>query len=282
MIVDVPEGEDVPVVEDFAWLTLGQLRRQLQHGNRVNMNTRTVLSGIPYAVTPGACAVDRFHEQIVESHAAGGGELDVAAAITWLIDQKSKYLLDVRRISLDNMTEWVRNADLIQHRDGQHFRIVGMSVSATSREVSTWSQPMLEPVSRNVVVLLCQRRSGVLHVLVQAMVQPGLIDRMELAATIHLSSQLRPVSQPGSPERPPLAEYVDAPADWVRLNASQSEDGGRFLGADTTHLVLEVPEDHLVEAPENYRWMTLELLNCLIRTGYYLNIEARSLIACLL
>ncbi|GAB3502060.1 NDP-hexose 2,3-dehydratase family protein [Amycolatopsis cihanbeyliensis] len=282
MIVEVPEDEHLLVAEDFTWLTLGQLRHQLQRGGRVNMNARTVLSGISYAMADGLAADDKFrdsfHRQVVESHTRGGGDAEVSAAITWFVDQKAKYMLDVRRIPLDAMDNWVRGTDSIRHRDDRHFRIVGMSVTATSREVNTWSQPMLEPTPGNIVALLCQRRSGILHVLVQAMAQPGLTDRLELAATVHLS----PGNYTRSGDHPPLAEYVNAPESWVRVNAAQSEDGGRFLHADTTHLVVDVPEDHVVEAPDNYRWMTLGLLSRLIRSGYYVSIEARSLIACLL
>lgn len=282
MLVEVPEGEDVPVADNFAWLTLGQLRWQLQRGNRVNMNARTVLSAISYSAAENSAAGyeprDPFHQQVVESHAVGTEDAEVSAAITWLIDQKAKYTLDVRRIPLDDLHEWVRGTDVIRHREDRFFRIVGTSVTAMSREVGTWAQPMLEPTPGNVVALLCQRRAGVLRVLVQAMVQPGLVDRLELAGTVHLS----PGKYTGPEDRPPLADYVDAPAPWVRLDACQSEDGGRFLRADTSHLVIEVPEDHVVEAPDNYQWMTLGLLNRLIRAGYYVNIEARSLIACLL
>jgi oxidase EvaA len=62
----------------------------------------------------------------------------------------------------------------------------------------------------------------------------------------------------------------------------QSEDGGRFLQADTTHAVINVPDDHVIETPENYCWMSLGVLNRLISSGYYVNVEARSLLACML
>ncbi|EWC64474.1 2,3-dehydratase [Actinokineospora spheciospongiae] len=281
MIIEIPEDEDVEVADDFAWLTLGQLRRQLERGNRVNMNARTVLSGISYAPDddPGAHGdvEDAFRHQVVESYGSGRSDEDLAAAMTWLIDQKAKFTLDVRRISLCDMEEWDRGA-AIRHRDDRFFRIIGLSITATSREVDAWSQPMLAPTGANVVGLVCQRRDGVLRVLVQAMVQPGLTDRLELAATV----QLTPSSYDGPEDVPPLAEYLDAPAAWMRLNAVQSEDGGRFARADTTHVVVEVPEGRPVEAPDNYRWMTLGLLNRLIHSGYYVNVEARSLITCLL
>ena len=99
MIVEVPEGEDVPVAENFTWLTLGQLRCQLQRGNRVNMNARTVLSAISYSTADNSATGDEprdpFHQQVVESHTVGGEDAEVSAAITWLIDQKAKYTLDV-------------------------------------------------------------------------------------------------------------------------------------------------------------------------------------------
>ncbi|MFJ3640786.1 NDP-hexose 2,3-dehydratase family protein [Streptomyces sp. NPDC090108] len=282
MIVEVPEHEDIEVADDFTWLTLGQLRLQLERGNRVNMNARTVLSGISYAAQDAPDSYgdirDEFRLQAVESHRAGRSNADVCAAMTWLIDQKAKFSVDVRRISLRDMDEWVCGTDSIRHREDHYFRIVGLSVAATSREVGTWSQPMLEPTSGNAVALICQRRGGVLQFLVQAMVQPGLTDRLELAATV----QLTPGSYSGPEDVPPLAEYLDAPESWIRLKTVQSEDGGRFLRADTTHVVVEVPEEHTVNAPDNYRWMPLGLLNHLINSGYYVNVEARSLIACLL
>lgn len=282
MIVEVPPDEDVPVEEDFTWLTLGQLRDQLARGNRVNMNARTVLACISYASAgdPDATIdeVDDFHSQVVRSHRTGRSDADVAAAMTWLIEQKSRFNLDVKRIDLGAMTDWVYEEGGFRHLENRYFRFVGMSVTAASREVATWSQPMLEPVPGNIVAFLCQRRAGVLEFLVQAMVQPGLTDRVELAATI----QFTPGSYREPEDFPPLAEYVDPPDSWIRLRVLQSEDGGRFLRADTTHLVVQVPEDHRIEAPANYRWMSIGLLNRLLRSGYYLNVEVRSLLACLL
>lgn len=282
MIVEIPEDEDIAVADAFAWLTLGQLRYQLEQGNRVNMNARTVLSGISYATEDDPDSYhdtrDDFGLQVVESHRAARSEADVSAAMTWLIDQKARFNLDVRRISLRDMKEWTLGAGSIRHREDRHFRIVGLSIAATSREVDTWSQPMLEPKSGNVVALICQRRSGVLQFLVQAMAQPGLTDRLELGATV----QVTPGSYTGPEDLPPLAEYLDAPESWIRLRAVQSEDGGRFLHADTTHVIVNVPDEHTVEAPDNYRWMPLGLINRLVRSGYYVNVEARSLVACLL
>ncbi|GCD92737.1 NDP-hexose 2,3-dehydratase family protein [Embleya hyalina] len=282
MIVEVPEHEEVPVVDDFTWLTLGQLRGLLARGDRVNMNARTVLSSIAYT-TPdpsagGGPEPGEFHGEIVRSHRSGAADDALASAMTWLIDQKATFSLDVRRIDLSRMPGWVCDERGVRHHEGRYFRIVGLSVGATSREVGTWAQPMLQPNPGNVVCFVCRRHRGTLMFLVQAMAQPGATDRVELAATV----QLTPGSYRGPRDLPPLAEVLDCDRSWVMVDAVQSEDGGRFRHADTRHLVVRVPDDQVIEAPANYRWMTLGLLNRLMRLGYYVNVEARSLMACLL
>lgn len=280
MIVEVPENENVEVLEDHAWLTLGQLRRQLRLGSRVNMNTRTILSGITYAEDPkdqiAAAHRGDFDNAVVKSHVEEANDDELRAVTSWLNDQKATYSLTVRRVPLTELEGWTVGSDSIHRRNGGGLRIVGMSVSATSREVNEWSQPMLEPTPRNTIVLLCQRRFGMLQVLMQATVQPGLIDGVELTATVHVNDDVDPE------QAPPFSQYADAPELWVRFDAVQSEDGGRFLRADTVHRVVEIPEDHVLDLPANYRWMTLGLLHRLIRSGYVVNIEARSLLACLL
>ncbi|GAQ59521.1 NDP-hexose 2,3-dehydratase [Streptomyces acidiscabies] len=137
---------------------------------------------------------------------------------------------------------------------------------------------MLRPNPGNVAAFVCQLRDGTLQFLVQAMAQPGATDRVELAPTV----QLTPGTYRGLADLPPLAELLDRDPSWTVLDSVQSEDGGRFQNADTRHLVVRVPDDLTVEAPPNYRWMTLGLLNRLMRMGYYVNVETRSLMACLL
>src|SRR5262249_30771440 len=109
---------------------------------------------------------------------------------------------------------------------------------------------------------------------VQARVEPGFIDRVELGPTVQIAPH------PGM-QLPPFADLLDAPEGWVRLRAPQSEDGGRFYHQETHHRVVEVPEDEPLAAPPTFRWMTLPALKRLMRCGYYVDVELRSLMACL-
>ncbi len=40
--------DDIPLHDDFCWMTLGQIKKLIHTDNTVNMDTRTVISGISY------------------------------------------------------------------------------------------------------------------------------------------------------------------------------------------------------------------------------------------
>lgn len=273
LIVEV--DHEVAALPDFAWLTLRQIRELLVAGNTFNLNARTVLGCIPYAGTVPAGG-DDFRRAVLGSHVAAVADDDVRRALSWLTDVKSATTLDVRRIALGELEQWICDGESIRHESGRFFRVLGVTIEAASREVAAWAQPMIEPTRDGVLAFVCQRRDGVLQFLVQARTEPGLIDAVELGATLQLS--------PGNYDPgtlPPLAEYLDAPPDRIRLRTVQSEDGGRFYHDEKLHLVIEVPEGERVDAPPSYRWMTLALLKRVMARGYHVTVEARSLIACL-
>lgn len=278
IVVEVPEDHDVAVDADFCWLTLGQIRALLGRGNSVNLNARTVLSCIAYGGgAAGAESSDDFRRAVLDSHRAPRAADEARAARTWLTDVKTDMTLDVRRIPLGALDEWICDGESIRHASGRFFRVLGVSVSAGSREVDSWAQPMVSPTRDGYIVFLCQRRDGVLHWLVQARVEPGFIDNVELGATLQLS----PGNYARREDLPPFADYLTADESWVRMRTIQSEDGGRFYHDEKHHVVIEVPEGESVDVPPNYRWMTIAAIKQLMRTGYHVAVEARSLVACL-
>ncbi|WP_282550313.1 NDP-hexose 2,3-dehydratase family protein, partial [Streptomyces rochei] len=77
-----------------------------------------------------------------------------------------------------------------------------------------------------------------------------------------------------------LDEVLEAPAERVRFDSRLSEEGGRFHHAVNRYLIVDWHGDHRIE-DDTFRWVALHQLAGLLRHGHYLNIEARSLVACL-
>ena len=248
--------------DDFVWLTLGELYALLRLPNVVNMDSRTVLSCLPL-IGPG------------------GDDLGISSTLevsSWLTGRKARYELTTSQVPLRSLADWERTDDEIRHSSGRYFSIIGVSVRATNREVRQWCQPLLAPRSEGLVAFIARRIDGVLHLLARADLRPGYRDVVELGPTV----QCTPGNLAGQPERcPAFLDVVLSDDANVRFDVRQSEEGGRFQRAVTRHMIVEVGDDFPSAASPDYAWVTPAQLQDLIRSSYQVNIEARSLFACL-
>lgn len=254
---------DVPEHEDFRWLTLGQIGTLLRHDNLVNMDARTVLSCVP--------ADDGEHQALHSDR----------AVLSWLTGQRAVRQLRVDSVPLTAVRGWTRTKTSISHDEGRFFRVVAVSVQAGNREVGSWTQPLFEPVERGVTAFLTRRIGGVVHLLAQARAEGGMTGSIELAPTVQCS----PGNYTGLPpeQRPLFVDLVQRAApSRVRYRAVHSEEGGRFRAAESAYLVVEATEQEAPdEAPPGYLWITPGQLAALTRRGSHVNVQARTLLACL-
>ncbi|MFF0411649.1 NDP-hexose 2,3-dehydratase family protein [Kitasatospora sp. NPDC004745] len=252
---------DVPVAEDFRWLTLGQIASLLRLDNVVNMDARTVLASAPMAPPePGALSSD-------------------ADLLAWFTGERSRQDVHVRRVPLRGISGWRRDEHSVHRLDERFFRVVAVSVEGAGREVAGWTQPIIEPVGTGVVGFAYREFGGVPHVLVHARVEGGFLDTVELAPTV----QYVPENYAHLPagHRPPFLDlFLNAAPDRVRYSAVHSEEGGRFLDAESRYLVVETDEATTpTRAPAGYQWVTPGQLNVLTGHSRYVNVQARSLLA---
>ncbi|WP_328538801.1 NDP-hexose 2,3-dehydratase family protein [Streptomyces sp. NBC_00344] len=277
MIVEV-DG-DVPLDEDFCWLTLGQISELLHLDNLVNMDSRTVLGCLP-AYGADDVGGDGFSRSLARSRSPRAGALlsDVDL-LSWFTAERSRYDVRAERIPLDDVPDWTRDEFRIGKDDGRWFNVVAVEVQAGNREVTSWTQPLIEPSSRGVAAFVTRSFDGVLHVLANAKIEGGFLDTVELAPTVQCS----PDNFDGLDFRPPFLDLVlSAPAERIRYDTIHSEEGGRFLYAENRYLVVEADENEApVEPPAGYQWVTISQLTALIKHGHYVNVQARTLLACL-
>lgn len=276
---------DVPVHEDYCWLTPAQIREITGIDNLVNMDARTVLSCMPFALPQEdeAATGDPFRDALIRSYQyqpedSGSGSLHHPGAIlSWFTEAKTRCDWAARLVPLAEVPGWSRTADEIRHDEGRHFGIIAVAVEAGTREVRRWTQPLLSPRDQGRAVFLVRPIRGVLHLLVQARPEYGLMDMVEMAPTVQLPSD----SGAGELADPFLRDLLSAGTARTRYDNLLSEEGGRFFNALTRYQIIEVGDDVPLDVPPQYCWMTVRQLTDLLRHGHYLNIEARSLLACL-
>jgi oxidase EvaA len=281
--------EEVPVYDNFIWLTLGQLKKLMHYNNLVNMDTRTVISGIPYG---------SFDNQVVEffnflgyenegsfiqkaflksALSSSGAMHSVENIITFLTHLKSIYDLDVTRIPLSEIKDWVITDTEIHHKDHRFFKVIAVDVEIGNREVVKWSQPMIEPSQEGLCAFVCKEINGLLHFAVQAKLECGNHDIIEFAPTVQcLTGNYRQTKEGALP----FLDYVlNANPEQIVFDTLQSEEGGRFFREQNRNMIVIAGDEVAIELPDNYIWMSLNQLYTFLKFNNYLNIQARSLIA---
>ncbi|MBB6174219.1 oxidase EvaA [Nocardiopsis mwathae] len=284
IVVEVTE--DVEVLDGFCWVSVGQLHTLLSTPDLVNMDSRTVMACMPMSAAdpatgaPDPRADDGGLRAAVARSTAASDEERFQGTLHWITRTRAQHDMWADLIPLNRVEGWELADGVIRHTDGLFFEIMGAGITTGGREVRQWTQPLLHPRGTGLAVLFVRRIGGVLEVLVRAHVQPGLMDVLELGPTVqctpanhaHLAPELRPRF---------LDEALAAPAEAVRFDTVLSEEGGRFHHARTRYQIVETPPDGSVDAGPEHRWVTLRELSRLLRHSNYVNVEARTLVACL-
>lgn len=274
---------DVPADPDFRWMTLGQIKELMNTDNMVNMDTRTVLSGLNIIdyITPldSLERMSEFGKNMVLSGRTNHCRTNMRDHLSWLTGLKSKYDLLVSRCPVTDMPGWIRSETEISRTDGQYFKVIGVRVSISNREVTNWCQPLVQPMQQGLCAFIIRKINGVYHFLVQAKLECGNYDIMELAPTVQcLTGNVNAENV----IKPYFADYVlNAPDNQIIFDTLQSEEGGRFYKEQNRNLIVEADENFPLELPERYTWMTLKQIYEFLRFNNYLNIQARSLISML-
>lgn len=274
--------DDVELLPDFRWMTLGQIKEIMYHDNMVNMDTRTVISGIDFSkyLTPlvDLSEMSDWGRSLLKSMQEKIGYYTMDENISWLSRQKAMYNLLVTSKPLKDVEGWDINEYDISRKDEEYFKVVGVKVTISSREVASWSQPLVQPQQQGLCAFIIKDIGSVPHFLVQAKLECGNYDVMELAPTVQCLTGKYNTS---TGTLPFLSYVLNAPKNQILFDTLQSEEGGRFYHEQNRNMLIKVGDDFPIEVPDNYRWMTLNQLFSFLKFNNFLNIQARSLLSAL-
>lgn len=288
IIVEIPEDEEFEVKEQFVWLTLGQLKELMRHPNVMNMDARTVISCIRFGnysehSLKMMSAFMQFNtkseDQLIYSMLSKDNHLhELDEVITWITSLKFKYELGVKQIGISNMQHWIYDGNTIHHEANKYFDVIGVRCEIGNREVVSWDQPMVRSAQKGLIGFLVKKINGIYHFLVQAKLESGNFDIVEMAPTVQcLTGNYRK----GHNEYtiPYLECFMNAPKENVWYATYQSEEGGRFFQEQNLNTIVQVGDDFPVEVDPNYCWLTLNQMLSFVTYNNYLNIAARSLLS---
>lgn len=273
IIIQVPENAPIKECDDYIWMTLGQINTLLRRNNVINMDARTVLSCIAFHRTRGP---HNLHYDIF-----GGSSINSEDEIlAWFTEMKCRYDLLVTAIPLCSVRNWCRDSRRIFHESGNYFEVIAVRVEADNREVGAWTQPLVRPCREGIIALVVRLFKGVPHFLIQAKVEAGNFDVVEMAPTVQCLTGDYKQTPPGM--RPAFLEYVlSAKPEQVVFDTLQSEEGGRFFHEENRNVIVLADDDFPASIPDNFIWVSYNQLKTFIRFNNFVNIQCRCLLSAL-
>lgn len=268
------EVEELPT---HRWMTLGQLKELMcTQDNLVNMDTRTVLSGLPFSV--GRCSYipeGRLDRPLARSIFTGSGEYALPKVYNYLNNYKMFAECGYELVPLHTLNDWRMDGYGVFPEQPSGFQVIYCNIDIEGREVRRWCQPLFEASGESTFGLISCDIDGVRHFLVRALAEPGCFDRVELGPSIQLDAADGQIDLNG------YMRLVDAPQSQILCDVMLSEEGGRFYHEQNRNLLIHTTREQIGELPDGHFLLDYMTLNRLCQINNCLNIQLRNLLSLL-
>lgn len=201
---------------------------------------------------------------------------------TQLDERTAAQRMRVNRIAFSELRGWRFAPDTqdLVHDSGGFFSVEGLHVQMPQGVVPEWSQPILHQPETAILGVLAKEFDGVLHFLMQAKAEPGNRRGVQISPTVQATRSN--YTQVHKGRAVPYVEYFrQADGKSVVVDVRLSEQGTWFYRKRNRNIVVEVPPDEEVESRPGYYWLTLGQLHSLLAEDDLVNMDARSVLACL-
>ncbi|MDD3296110.1 MAG: NDP-hexose 2,3-dehydratase family protein [Candidatus Omnitrophica bacterium] len=196
----------------------------------------------------------------------------------WFNIQKENVDVEVNKIPFNDLGLWYFDAQTkaLKHRSNKFFSIEGIRVETNYGKIPKWDQPIINQPEIGYLGLIAKEFDGVLHFLIQAKVEPGNINYVQLSPTLQATRSN--YTQVHSGKKPLYLEYFkNAKPQDILLDQLQSEQGARFIKKRNRNLIIKVDKD--IPVYDHFVWVTLKQIKKLLRFDNLVNMDTRAVIS---
>ena len=277
-------NDEIEIYPNFRWMTLGQIKKLMEIDNLVNMDTRTVLSGIPlltYCISNDEKRELRkyFMDDTLFSSIF---EADPQETLPWICQKLNNYKMfkDVRlaTVPLSQLVDWKVDERGITCKKQADFMVRYYDIEIADREVQHWLQPLFKAIGMATFGLLSCIIDGKRQYLVKVKPEIGSFDKAELGPTVQWEPS-HYLYNDDEVEKLFREKYENGQGIMVKVILS--EEGGRFYHEQNNNIIIEINKNELPSIPKDYIWADYATLNYLVQVNNCLNIQLRNLLSLL-
>lgn len=214
----------------------------------------------------------------------GGSTTDTREVRRWIDERTRAHDYRIDLVSFADLDGWLfdETTGNLRHRSGRFFQVEGLHVGvedmASRAEPRRWFQPILNQPEIGILGLLLKKFSGVPHILMQAKMEPGNRNLVQLSPTVQATRSNYTRVHGGTPVRY-LEYFTDRGRGRLLADVLQSEQGNWFYRKVNRNMIVEVSGD--VEPHDDFRWLTLEQIAGLLSIDNVVSMDARTALSCL-
>lgn len=275
-------NEDVEVLPSHKWMTLGQVKKLMYFDNLVNMDTRTVLSCLPFSL--GSYTEQNkkdiatlFTDKALSSSICKGYDLHRLNVLKMALNDYKMFNDDyLKLISLSELKDWLFKNDEIICKEPFPFKVIFCDIEIEGREVKQWSQPLFAANGKALFGLFTCVSDGKREFLVKIKPEIGCFDKAEFGPSVQEEAvSILPKDHVECLFEQKLHDKVGIVFDTIL-----SEEGGRFYHEENRNVIIEI-EKKEIELTNRYFWADFMTLNYLIQFNNFANIQLRNLLSVL-
>ena len=198
--------------------------------------------------------------------------------LEWIAGRNKTVAVNIQKSSLSKSPFWFydKQRGTIHNRNDSFFQIVGIE---KEREDGTIiRQPVILQQEIGILGVICKEIRGVMHFLMQAKVEPGNGNKIQISPTIQATKSNFTQKHGGA--KPPYLEYFQRASQYeIVVDQIQSEQSSRFYKKRNRNIIIRV--DEKIPTLPSHKWMTLGQIKRLMRVDNLVNMDTRTVLSCI-
>lgn len=207
-----------------------------------------------------------------------GRHIALDDVLHWVNVRREETQVKVDRVALPLMSHWRLDSanNAVGHTTGRFFSIRGLRVSGIAPKLGGWEQPIIDQQEIGVLGCIVKEIEGILHFLIQAKIEPGNINVVQLSPTLQATKSNYTIQHKG--RAPKYLEYFNGSKSvTILLDQLQTEQGSRFFRKRNRNIIVETDKDIGVES--EFIWLTLGQIKKLALIDNVINMNLRAVIS---
>lgn len=200
-----------------------------------------------------------------------------AELLDWVRARNAETAVQIKRNRLSDSGFWFydREEGRIRNRGRSFFSVAGFTHRL--EDGRPLAHPVLIQEEIGFLGVLCREFDGVMHFLMQAKIEPGNVNQVQISPTLQATRSNFTQKHGGA--RPPYLDYFTGAARYELVaDQLQSEQSSRFYKKRNRNMMVRVREE--VPLLPSHRWMTLGQLKRLMREPNLVNMDTRTVFSC--